>query len=174
MEKSSVGEDSRCGRGKRALSVGGSPATKAVADATRTPGRFAKFVDHGRVLAAKPGCELSGEWPRRSEEAAIGRSAGTGTGTESRLQPAELASRRAPTNEERSGWMRTSGRLKPGLRAERPAAGEPCCSISPLGAHAYSQDAWCGTPCTTTSGLASMRAWQDTKTHGCSPKRSAV
>ena len=47
-EKSSGGRDSRRGWGKGALSVGGSSAAKAVADATRTPGRSAKFVGRGR------------------------------------------------------------------------------------------------------------------------------
>jgi hypothetical protein len=84
-EKSSVGGDSRCGWGKGALSVGEGPATKAAADAARTPGRFAKFVDQDRVSAVKPGCDLSGGRPRRSGETVNRRGRamnGTGNGTD--------------------------------------------------------------------------------------------
>ena len=62
----------------------------------RTGGRSTAGTIPGRLRRPCTGPASDREWPRRSEEAEIGRS----TGTETRLQPVELVLRRAATKGE--------------------------------------------------------------------------
>ena len=93
-EKSSVGRDSRCGWGKGALSVGGSPASRAVADATRTPGRSAGFVD--------PGCFSAVSAPLRENPVC-------GFASLSAIEPAGRSWEGATPPGSVSSWVRHSG-----------------------------------------------------------------